>query len=59
MSAPGEPVSAWLEDYAALTQQAGFVPLARTRIEIAGADRATWLHNLCTNEVKRLTPGHG
>lgn len=59
MSQSVETTSAWLEDYAALTQHAGFVPLARTRIEIAGKDRATWLHNLCTNEVKRLTPGRG
>jgi folate-binding protein YgfZ len=59
MNDAAEPTSVWLDDYVALTEHAGFVPLSRTRIEIAGKDRATWLHNLCTNEVKRLAPGRG
>ncbi len=50
---------AWLDDYAALTNSAGYVPLSRTRIEIDGADRAAWLHNLCTNEIKKLAAGQG
>lgn len=31
----------------------------RGLIEITGADRATWLHNLVTNTVKTLRPGEG
>lgn len=56
-----EPTSSppWLNDYQALTTRAGFVPLERTQIEITGKDRASWLHNLCTNEIKKLAPGSG
>src|SRR5262245_19163711 len=32
---------------------------SRMRLEIAGPDRAKFLHNLTTNEVKRLPVGHG
>lgn len=28
-------------------------------MDVLGADRAAWLHNLLTNDIKRLTPGHG
>jgi tRNA-modifying protein YgfZ len=31
----------------------------RARIEVSGPDRAKFLHNLTTNEVKRLAPGRG
>ncbi len=31
----------------------------RVRIEIGGPDRAKFLHNLVTNEVKKLAEGHG
>lgn len=31
----------------------------RGRLLITGPDRARFLHNLCTNEVKRLAPGAG
>ncbi len=30
-----------------------------TKIELRGADRAKFLHNLCTNDVKGLAPGDG
>jgi tRNA-modifying protein YgfZ len=49
----------WLPDYEALTQHAGFVPLDRTQIELSGKDRASFLHNLSTNEVKKLAAGAG
>ncbi|HEX7449317.1 MAG TPA: hypothetical protein VF306_17310, partial [Pirellulales bacterium] len=46
--------------YAALTGAVGLVDLAqRTRIELTGDDRATFLHNLSTNEIKRLSVGSG
>jgi tRNA-modifying protein YgfZ len=31
----------------------------RLRVEVSGPDRAKFLHNLTTNEVKRLPAGHG
>jgi folate-binding protein YgfZ len=31
----------------------------RTQIEITGADRATFLHGFCTNDIKSLRPGQG
>jgi folate-binding protein YgfZ len=31
----------------------------RARLRIAGSDRARFLHNLCTNDVKRLEDGSG
>jgi folate-binding protein YgfZ len=29
------------------------------RVRVTGRDRATFLHNLTTNDIKALTPGHG
>jgi tRNA-modifying protein YgfZ len=50
----------WNAEYDALTRQAGLVDLGhRTQIQLVGADRATFLHNLCTNEVRNLPPGAG
>ena len=50
----------WLAEYRALVGGAGLVDLGRrTQIEVAGADRATWLHNLTTNEIRKLSPGSG
>jgi folate-binding protein YgfZ len=31
----------------------------RTQIEVAGADRAKFLHGFCTNDIKGLQPGQG
>lgn len=59
MSNAREPAAAWLADYFVLTSDTGFVPLQRTRLEVAGPDRSKWLHNLCTNEIKKLAPGRG
>jgi folate-binding protein YgfZ len=50
----------WIGDYQALTEDAGLVDLGhRTQIELRGADRATFLHNLCTQEIRKLTIGAG
>jgi folate-binding protein YgfZ len=57
MTTPVEP--AWLADYRALTEEVGFVPLERTQIELLGKDRASFLHNLSTNEIKKLAVGGG
>lgn len=62
----GEPVEYfWSPDhvgleYRALVAGCGLVRLgARTQIELRGADRATFLHNLTTNDVRNLPPGRG
>jgi folate-binding protein YgfZ len=48
------------DEYSSLTSAAGVVDLsARTRIEMRGDDRAAFLHNLCTNEIRKLSPGAG
>jgi folate-binding protein YgfZ len=50
----------WRAEYDALVQHAGLVDLGhRTQIEVGGADRAAWLHNLTTNEIRKLAPGAG
>ena len=44
----------------ALQTGAAWIELpGRAQIEMTGDDRASFLHNLCTNEVKALTPGSG
>lgn len=46
--------------YKALTGGVGLVDYSdRTQIEFTGADRAGYLHNLCTNAVRDLPPGQG
>lgn len=46
--------------YHAVAQSAGFFDRTdRVRIEVGGPDRAKFLHNLTTNDVKRLAEGHG
>src|SRR3954469_5551080 len=46
--------------YAALTAGVGLVDFsARTQIEFTGNDRAAFLHNLCTNNVRNLAIGSG
>jgi folate-binding protein YgfZ len=48
------------EGYKALRRGAAFLDVsARGRIVARGRDRARLLHNLTTNEVKKLTPGSG
>jgi folate-binding protein YgfZ len=46
--------------YAALQESAGFGDLpGRTQLEMSGKDAVALLHNLCTNDIKRLQPGDG
>lgn len=43
-----------------LVDGAGLLELGmRTQIELSGADRASFLHNLCTNEIRKLAAGKG
>ncbi|HEX3871858.1 MAG TPA: glycine cleavage T C-terminal barrel domain-containing protein [Pirellulales bacterium] len=47
-------------DYAALSQTGGLVDVSdRTQIELTGADRAAFLHNLTTNDLRKLPSGRG
>lgn len=49
-----------LSEYRLLTEQSGLVGMpGRTKIELRGDDRAAFLHNFCTNDIKRLKPGEG
>ncbi len=43
----------------ALDEVAMFSLNGRTHIEITGADRASFLHNFCTNHIKGLATGRG
>jgi folate-binding protein YgfZ len=46
--------------YAALASGAGLIDfISRTQLELTGNDRAIFLHNLCTNSVRDLSPGSG
>lgn len=46
--------------YEALSQSAGVCDIGpRTQVQIAGRDRAAFLHGMCTNDIKRLSPGTG
>lgn len=47
-----------VEEYQALTTGVGLVnATGRTHIEVTGEDRARFLHNLCTNDIKQLADG--
>ena len=51
---------AWLDEYKALTAGAGLVDFPEwTQIELRGKDRASFLHNLCTNEIRKLPADGG
>lgn len=46
--------------YAAAQQDAAVFNLHdRAQIELTGADRAKFLHNFCTNDIRSLQPGNG
>jgi len=49
-----------MDDYAALHDQVAYVELgARTLLEVTGAERSSFLHKFCTNDVLHLKPGRG
>jgi folate-binding protein YgfZ len=46
------------EQYATVVNGIGFMPLdGWNTVRVTGADRATFLHNMCTNDVKGLSAG--
>jgi tRNA-modifying protein YgfZ len=48
------------QEYAAATTGAAVIDWSdRSLLEVSGADRVAFLHNFCTNDVKRLSVGHG
>jgi folate-binding protein YgfZ len=50
----------WLAEHDALRETAGVIDLSfRSRICLAGADRARFLHGQVTNDVKKLQTGEG
>jgi folate-binding protein YgfZ len=50
----------WLAEYKALTSGVGVTDFSTcTQIELTGADRASFLHNFCTNEIRKLAVGEG
>lgn len=47
-------------EYEAATSAAALFDLSdRSQIEVTGGDRVTFLHNFCTNDVKKLQAGEG
>jgi aminomethyltransferase len=64
-----EPFGEWLvpwrfdsleAEYAALRTGAGLIDYStQALIEVRGKDRASFLHTLLSNDIKRLAPGHG
>jgi folate-binding protein YgfZ len=53
-------MSSFAADYDALTGGMGMVDCSdRTQIEVTGDDRATFLHNFTTNDIRSLQPGRG
>ena len=54
----GDTSSQAIEEYYALRDGRGFVELVGwSSITLTGADRQSFLHNFCTNDIKRLMPG--
>jgi len=48
------------EEYLALRTGVGLIDdSTQALLEVQGADRTSFLHNLLTNDIKRLTPGTG
>jgi len=48
------------DEYRAATTAAALFDLTgRTHIELTGGDRATFLHNFCSNDIKKLAAGQG
>jgi tRNA-modifying protein YgfZ len=57
---PSEITSTQTDAYRSANERAGwFDRSARIRLQIVGPDRAKFLHNLTTNDVKRLAEGSG
>lgn len=52
--------SSFAEEYAALRNAAGLIDYSKQAfIQVQGSDRAGFLHNLLTQDIKQLKPGNG
>ncbi len=50
----------WMPQYEALTQGVGLADVSsRSRVELIGADRVSFLHSFCTADIKGLQVGQG
>jgi len=50
----------FLDQCDALHDRCGFVPLVDwSAVTLTGADRQSFLHNMCTNEIQKLSAGEG
>src|SRR5262245_10895459 len=48
------------KEYEALRSGVGMVDVShRSKVSLTGADRASFLHNFCTNEIVKLPAGSG
>jgi tRNA-modifying protein YgfZ len=48
----------WQADYDALTTRCGVIQLAGwSQVQVSGRDSASFLHNMCTNDIRKLEPG--
>ncbi|MFV0445468.1 MAG: YgfZ/GcvT domain-containing protein [Planctomycetaceae bacterium] len=55
-----DPAETPADQYRAAESKCVIVDLSdRDQIELTGADRAAFLHNFCTQEIKKLAAGHG
>lgn len=60
MTTPAIQDSPLASDYRTLCDGVALIDRSdRALLEVRGADRLPWLHNLTTNEVKKLQPGDG
>jgi folate-binding protein YgfZ len=62
MSTPPEAIDSapCEESLGALTARPGHLTLSDwTTVRLAGKDRAAFLHNMCTNDIRSLAPGSG
>lgn len=48
----------WIADYQAITTTGGLIALSGwSQVQLSGGDRVKFLHNMCTNDIRRLEPG--
>lgn len=48
----------WVDIYRSLTKDCGVIELSDwSQVDVTGSDRAAFLHNMCTNEILKLSSG--
>ncbi len=57
---PNQPDKDFVAQYHSITSGCGFVRFEGwTTISVRGEDRSSFLHNMCTNEIRKLSTGEG